>query len=140
MDKEPDDARIYLLDESDRQVTGDGPAVIDAHGIRQEVPPRVFKAIEHIIGAFQSGYAVKIIPLRTELPIGEAADAIEIGEDDLRRSIADGEIPFRSSRYVDWVRLADVMDFAQKRQAMREEGLQALLDQERWDESDGDDR
>ncbi|MGH3464213.1 MAG: hypothetical protein ACRDP9_22320 [Kribbellaceae bacterium] len=140
MDTEPDDARIYLLDETDRKVTGDGPAVVDAHGTRHEVPPMVFEAIEHVIGAFQSGYAVKVIPLRTELPIGEAADAIEIGEDDLRRSIADGEIPFRSSRYVDWVRLADVMDFAQKRQAMREEGLQALLDQERWDESDGDDR
>ncbi len=112
MDTEPDDARIYLLDESDRKVTGDGPAVVDAQGTRQEVPPMVFEAIEHVIGAFQSGYAVKVIPLRTELPIGEAADAIEIGEDDLRRSIADGEIPFRSSRYVDWVRLADVMDFA----------------------------
>ena len=140
MDTEPDDARIYLLDETDRKVTGDGPAVVDAHGTRHEVPPMVFEAIEHVIGAFQSGYAVKVIPLRTELPIGEAADAIEIGEDDLRRSIADGEIPFRSSRYVDWVWLADVIDFKVKQQAMLNAGLDALLDEDRWDESGDNER
>jgi len=140
MEMAPDDARIYLLSDAERQITRDGPAIVDASGNRQEVPPLVFEAIEHVIAAMRSGLAVKVIPLRTELPIEEAADAVEIGEDDLRQAVAAGEIPFRSSRYVDWVRLADVIEYERKQQELREQGLQVLLDEERWDETGGTDQ
>lgn len=130
MDQDPAEAQIYLLEDADRRVTDHGPAVLDTQGNKHEVPEAVYEVLEHVTAAMRAGYAVKVTPLRTELPIGEAADAIGMGEDDLRRYVASGELPFRSSRYVDWVRLADVIDLDNKLQDMREECLQTLLDQE----------
>jgi hypothetical protein len=134
MDGPEDSARIYLLEDDERQTTPTGPAIIDEHGVRQDLPPLVFKAVQHVIQAMRAGQAVKVIPLRPELPIEEAADAIEIREDILRKYVANGTIPFRSSEYVDWVRLADVIAFDAERTRMRSEGVQQLLDEERWED------
>ncbi|MFI7062563.1 hypothetical protein ACIBL3_16395 [Kribbella sp. NPDC050124] len=128
------DSRIYLLDPAERQVSVGGPAVVGPDGSREELPPGVYRAIQHVIEAMRAGLAVKVTPLRLELPIDEAADAIGIGRDDLRASVADGALPFRSTEYVDWVRLADVIAWDNKRREKRNAALQDLLDEEPWDE------
>ena len=92
-----DSARIYLLIDDERQVSPTGPAVIDADGVRQELPPLVFKAVQHVIEAMRAGMAVKVSPLRHELPIDEAAHAIGMAKDDLRAYVAEGAIPFNGS-------------------------------------------
>jgi hypothetical protein len=140
MDGPADSARIDLLDEDERQITPNGPAVVDTEGVRHDLPPLVFEAVQHVIEAMQAGMAVKVIPLRPELPIDDAADAIEIRSDILRKYAANGTIPFQSTEYVDWVRLADVIAFDRERSRMRSEGVQKLLDEERWDESPTDER
>jgi hypothetical protein len=43
MDGPADSARIYLLSADERQVSPAGPTVIDADGVRQELPPLVLK-------------------------------------------------------------------------------------------------
>ncbi|TCO35685.1 hypothetical protein EV652_101570 [Kribbella steppae] len=134
------DSRIYLLDADERQVVPGGPAVIGSDAVREELPPQVFRAVQHVIEAMRAGQAVKITPLRPELPIDEAADAIGIGRDDLRGYVAEGAIPFRSSEYVDWVRLADVIAWDNKRRQERSAALQELLDEEPWDEGDDEGR
>jgi hypothetical protein len=58
--------------------------------------------------------------------------------DILRKYVADGAIPFRSTEYVDWVRLQHVIAFDRERRKKRSEGLQKLLDEEPWDESTSD--
>jgi hypothetical protein len=91
-----DSARIYLLSDDERQVTPTGPAVIDADGVRQELPPLVFNAVQHVIEAMRAGMAVKVSPLRHELPIDEAARAIGMRPDMLRKCVAEG--PVRSAQ------------------------------------------
>jgi hypothetical protein len=61
------------------------------------------------------------------LPIDEAADAIGMRRDDLRAYVAEGAIPFRSSEYVDWVRLADVIDLDNRRYEQQEAALDELI-------------
>jgi hypothetical protein len=133
-----DSARIYLLSDDERQVTPTGPAVIDADGVRQELPPLVFNAVQHVIEAMRAGMAVKVSPLRHELPIDEAARAIGMRPDMLRKYVAEGAIPFRSTEYVDWVQLEDVIAFDRERRRKRSEGVQKLLDEEPWDEPTND--
>jgi hypothetical protein len=121
------DTRIYLLDSDEAQVVPGGPAVIAPDGTREEIPPQVFRAVQHVIEAMRAGRAVKVSPLRTELPVDEAADAIAIGRDDLRKHVAAGEIPFRSTQHVDWVQLHDVIAWDNERRAARRAGLREFL-------------
>lgn len=121
------DARIYLLDDDERHTAPDGPAVIRPDGVREEIPPQVYRAVAHVLDAMRAGKAVSVAPLRKELPIDEAADAIGIGRDDLRKHVAAGEIPFRSSEYVDWVQLADVIRWDNERRVRRRAALDEML-------------
>ncbi|WP_427895498.1 hypothetical protein ACQHIV_17255 [Kribbella sp. GL6] len=128
------DARIYLLEDQDRRITPGGPAVIGPDGVRQDIPPAVYRVLQHVLEALRAGRAVKVSPLRTELPIDEAADALAIARDVLRKHVGAGEIPFRSTEYVDWVQLADVMNWDNQQRANR----RAVLD-EYWAEERDDD-
>jgi hypothetical protein len=120
------DSRIYLLDADDRRIVPGGPAVIGPDGEREDIPPSVFRAVHHVLEAMRAGRAVKISPLRAELPIDEAADAIAIGRDVLRKHVAAGAIPFRSTDYVDWVQLADVIAWDNRRREERRTALDEL--------------
>ncbi|NIK60930.1 hypothetical protein [Kribbella shirazensis] len=131
----PTDARIYLLDEDDRRIVPGGPAVIGPDGVREEIPPAAFRVLQHALEAMRAGRAVKIIPLRTELPIDQAADAVAVARDVLRKHVGAGEIPFRSTEYVDWVQLKDVIEWDNRRQA----ATRAVLDEYWASDSDDDD-
>jgi hypothetical protein len=121
------DARIYLLDEDERQIAPGGPAVIGPDGAREEIPALAYEAVQHVLAAMRAGRGVKISPLRPELPIDQAADAMAVRRDVLRKHVAAGEIPFRSSEYVDWVRLADVINWDSERRRTRRAALDELL-------------
>jgi hypothetical protein len=138
MDETTGSARIYLLDADERHVPTNAPALVDSDGVRHELPPLVYKAVQHVIDAMRSGFAVKVTPYRTELPIDEAAYAIGMRSDMLRKYVADGVLPFRSTEYVDWVRLVDVLEFDHERRRQRREGLNQFLDEFPWDEEPGD--
>jgi hypothetical protein len=116
-----------VLDSDERQLVPGGPAVIGPDGAREEIPPQVFRAVQHVLEAMRAGNGVKITPLRTELPIDEAADAIGMARDDLRAYVAEGAVPFRSSEYVDWVRLADVIAWDNQRREERSAALDELM-------------
>lgn len=131
-----EDTGIYLLDDDQRQVPSGGPAVIDADGIRQDVPLLVYKAISHVIEAMRAGKAVKITPLRPELPIDEAADAIGMARDDLRAYVGEGAIPFRSTEYVDWVRLDQLVAWENQRRAEQRAGVDEMLSEPPWEEDE----
>jgi hypothetical protein len=130
------DSRIYLVDEEDRRVVPGGPAVIGPDGEREDVPPAVFRVIRHVLEAMRAGQAVKISPLRPELPIDEAADAIGMRRNDLRAYVAEGAIPFRSTEYVDWVRLADVIEWDNKRYEEQRAALDELMGGDATDDDD----
>ncbi|MEU8227950.1 hypothetical protein [Kribbella sp. NPDC048915] len=121
------DSRIYLLDEDERQTTPGGPAVVGPDGRREEIPPAVYRAISHVLEAMRAGHGVKIVPLRPELPIDEAAAAIGMGRDDLRKNVAQGAVPFRSTEHVDWVRLADLIEWDNRRYAEQQAALDELM-------------
>ncbi|WP_433167507.1 hypothetical protein [Kribbella sp. CA-247076] len=121
------DSRIYLLDADERRVVPGGPAVVGPDGVREEIPALAFEAVQHVLAAMRDGRGVKITPLRPELPIDEAADAIGMGRDDLRKNVANGAIPFRSTQYVDWVKLADVIEWDNRRYAEQQAALDELM-------------
>jgi hypothetical protein len=137
MDVLPSQSEIFMLTDAERQITPSGPALIGPDGTRHDIPPKVFEAMQFVEAAMAKGFAVQITALRRELPIDEAAAAIGMPRRDLRSYVADGEIPFRSSEYVDWVRLADVLALNRRLKAQRREALDEMLNEPLWE--DGDD-
>ncbi|MFG1812324.1 hypothetical protein ACGFIF_01045 [Kribbella sp. NPDC049174] len=144
MDVLPSQSEIFLLSGDDRRLAAGGPALVGADGARYEVPPKVFEALRFVEEAMRQGFAVKVTALRHELPIDEAAAAIGMGSDDLRAYVGEGAIPFRSTEYVDWVRLADVLAFSERLRKRRREALDEMLSESDYDDDDaadpGDDR
>jgi hypothetical protein len=134
MDVMPSRPEIFLLDESDRALVPGGPAVVGTDGVRREIPLKVYEVMRFVEAAMLKGYALQITPLRAELPIDEAADAIEMDREELRLYVGRGDIPFRSSEYVDWVKLSDVLALNARVNAEREQALRALAEEEPWDD------
>jgi hypothetical protein len=137
MDVMPSRPKVFMLSDADPKLVHSGPALVGPDGSRHEVPPKVYEAMQFVEAALAKGLAVQITPLRHELPIDEAAGAIAMPRRDLRSYVAGGEIPFRSSEYVDWVRLADVLALSQRVKAQRRVALDEMLSEPLWE--DGDD-
>lgn len=128
MDRPDLESGIYWLDESERTVTPTGPALVGPNGERQDIPTAVFAALEHVVEAMRRGKAVKVTPLRTDLPVEEAAHAIGLPVDILQKYVDDGTIPHRSTEHYAWVQLADVVAFQGERDEHRRKGMRELSD------------
>ncbi|MFG1626651.1 hypothetical protein [Kribbella sp. NPDC049227] len=109
MDAMPGRPEVFLLEDDERVVAPGGPALIGPHGERREIPAKVYDVLRFVEAALLQGLAVQVTPLRSELTIDEAADAIEMDRDELRLYASRGDLPIRSSEYGDRVRLADVL-------------------------------
>jgi hypothetical protein len=136
MDVTPSRPKVFLLTEDDRDLVANGPALTDQDGSRHDLPPKVHEVLKYVEEALRQGYALQITPLRQELPIDEAAAAIEMSSRELRVYVSEGEIPFRSSEYVDWVRLADVLAFNQRLNTERRQVLDEMLSESVYDDDD----
>lgn len=130
----PSRPEIFLLADTDRRLVAGGPALVGPDGVRRDIPPKVYDVLRFVEAAMLQGYAVQVTPLRDELPIDEAADAIEMDRDELRLFAGRGDVPFRSDEYVDWVKLSDVLAFNARLNADREQALQTLAEEESWDD------
>lgn len=132
----PSQSEVFLLDDADRRLVPSGPALVGPEGTRHDIPPKVFEAMQFVAEAMRQGFAVQVIALRHELPIDEAAGAIGMARDDLRAYVGEGAIPFRTTEYTDWVRLADVLAFDERLRAQRREALDAMLSESVYDDDD----
>ncbi|TDO68425.1 hypothetical protein EV651_102346 [Kribbella sp. VKM Ac-2571] len=137
MDVMPGRPEVFLLGEGERTVASGGPALVGAGGDRREVPPKAYDALRFVEAALREGFAVQITPLRTELPIDDAADAVDMDREELRLYASRGDLPFRSSQYVEWVQLADVLALSSRVDAERAQALQELAAEEPWDDDAG---
>ncbi|WP_406046704.1 hypothetical protein [Kribbella sp. NBC_00889] len=128
MDAMPGRPEVFLLEDDERVVVPGGPTLVGPHGERREIPAKVYDVMRFVEAALLQGLAVQVTPLRSELTIDEAADAIEMDRDELRLYASRGDLPIRSSEYGDWVRLADVLALNARVNAEREQALQAMAE------------
>jgi hypothetical protein len=136
MDVLPSQSEVFLVDEHERTLVPDGPALVAPGGERRDIPPKVFEAMRFVEAAMRQGFAVQVTALRHELPIDEAAGAIGMSTDDLRAYAAEGALPFRSSEYVDWVRLTDVLALDERIRSQRRQALDEMLSESEYDDDD----
>lgn len=128
MEIRPGQSAVFVVaDEEQRRLVYDGPAIIDAHGNRFDVPPKVLEALLYVESAMRHGHAVRVTALPPHLPLTEAADASGMSEPELRALVEAGEIEVRREQASEVVELADVLAVQEHHNAQRRLVLHEML-------------
>lgn len=99
--------------------------VID--GKKIELSPDMADALARIARAMQQGLAVTVVPQSLRLATQGAADMLGISRSMLVRMLETGEIPFERIRRHRRLRLADVLEFRERRRRAAGEALSGMV-------------
>jgi excisionase family DNA binding protein len=100
-----------------------------------ELPASVAAALREVIEHMSRGAAVSIVPLHKELTTQQAAGILNVSRQYLVRLLDSGEIPHHRVNRHRRIRFGDLMEYKERRDAHRREGLRKLtqLSQEMGD-------
>jgi hypothetical protein len=121
MEALPSQSEIFMISGEERRLLPDGPAIVDADGHRHDVPPKALDALRYVETALREGYAVQVSLLRHELPLREAALAVDMSEDDLRSCLPTDDAPLGPDDSDEWVQLDQVLQLQRRIRATRRE-------------------
>ncbi|MGC4941579.1 hypothetical protein [Kribbella sp. DT2] len=124
----PSLSEIFMISGEERRLVPDGPAIVDTEGERHDVPPKALDALHYVETALREGYAVQISLLPHELPLREAARAVDMSEDELRSSLPSGDQPMGPDDSDEWVQLDQVLQLQRRVRASRREQRTAERD------------
>ncbi|MEV6286392.1 hypothetical protein [Kribbella sp. NPDC051770] len=117
----PSRPEVFMISGEQRRLVADGPAIVDEHGVRLDVPPKALDALRYVEVALREGYAVQITLLPHELRLREAAIALEIPEDELRAYLPAGDVSTGPDDSDEWVQLDQVLQLQRRIRANRRE-------------------
>lgn len=90
---------------------------------RVELPSALRQMLDQAVGVLSDGQAVVVLPRPTMLTTQQAADILEVSRSTVTRLIADGELPTERPGARRGLRLADVLDFRERRRLDQHEML-----------------
>jgi excisionase family DNA binding protein len=96
---------------------------------RIPIPAALLELIGTALDELAAGRGVTVAALETELTTQEAADLLNISRPFLIRLLEEGAIPFRKVGTHRRIRLSDVLDYKQARDAQAERAYQELVAQ-----------
>lgn len=102
------------------------PRLISSTGEEIELPEPVFQLLRQMVHDLAQGNSVTIVPVHKELTTGEAADILNVSRQYLIELLETGAIPFTKAGTHRRIRFGDLMDYKERRDANRREGLSRL--------------
>ncbi|BCJ28159.1 hypothetical protein Asera_22670 [Actinocatenispora sera] len=100
--------------------------LIGADGTAIELPPRLHEVLVNAVEALANGYAITIAPQHTTLTTQQAADFLGVSRPTLTKMLEAGKIPFEKPNMHRRVKLADLIDYQQRRRSERRSALRQL--------------
>lgn len=133
-------ARTYVpssLDESEAQrfsevleslasTTSERPALVGPHNEEIPLPKEAFEVLVQVYESMKQGLAIHVAPLNAQLTTQEAADYLGISRPTLVKLLESGKIAFTKPGRHRYVRLDDVIQYAESVSAQRAEALDSL--------------
>lgn len=95
-------------------------------GDQVEIPHEVYEVLVKAVHAMSNGLAVTITPSSHSITTQQAAELLGITRPTLVKMLDDGKIPFEKPGTHRRVRLADVLDYKEKRKVEQYSALRAL--------------
>lgn len=131
------DARTYLATDSDEEVyrafaralegvpeaTKHRPALVAADGTEVPLPRELHDVLLQVAQALQAGMGVNVAPLNATLTTQEAAEYLGISRPTVVRLLDSGEIPMSRPGRHRYVRLVDLIAYAERVRKTRAEEL-----------------
>jgi excisionase family DNA binding protein len=116
-------ARLGLYPHPGATVPARGPALVDAHGNRLNVPAPVFDALLQVATAMAHGQGVTVMPQSALLTTQEAAELLGISRPTLVRLLKDDEIPYEQRGRHRRILLAELLAYQERMRRERRETL-----------------
>jgi len=102
------------------------PRLVSSAGEEIELPEPVFHLLRQLVHDLAQGNSVAIVPVHKEMTTQEAADILNVSRQYLVELLEAGAIPFTLVGTHRRIRFGDLMDYKQRRDANRREGLSRL--------------
>jgi len=115
-----------FLTRLDNEYNSSCPRLMSSTGEEVELPEPVFHLLRQMVHDLAQGNSVTIVPLHKELTTQEAADILNISRQYLVELLEAGDIPFTLVGTHRRIRFSDLMDYKERRDARRREGLSRL--------------
>jgi len=134
------DARTYVASDSDEdlyrafaqalapvpEATNHRPALVDATGNEVPIPREMHAVLLQVAQALTAGMGVNVAPLNATLTTQEAADYLGVSRPTVVRLLDAGEIPMSRPGRHRYVRLIDLIAYADRVRRTRAEALDEI--------------
>lgn len=102
------------------------PRLVSSAGEEIDLPESVFYLLRQLVHDLAQGNSVTIVPVHKELTTQEAADILNVSRQYLVELLSAGAIPFTLVGTHRRIRFGDLMDYKERRDSNRREGLSRL--------------
>lgn len=103
-----------------------GALLIDPDGEQIVLPPSLYLVLKRIVSHLAHGRAVTVVPINKEVTTQEAADILNVSRPYLVKLLEQGDIPFIKVGAHRRIRLDDLMEYKERRDAERDKALAEL--------------
>ena len=125
------DASLLGLGDLERlaEMVGRGkrPALVNAQGVRMELPQPIFEMLVHVVQQMQLGKAIVMLPEEETFTTQAAANHLGMSRQYFVTLLESGQIPFHRVGTHRRVYFKDLREYEQRRDAERRQGLSRLF-------------
>lgn len=100
--------------------------LISSDGEQIQLPPSLFLVLKTIVSHLTLGRAVTIVPINREMTTQEAADILNVSRPYLVKLLEQGSIPFIKVGTHRRIRLENLLEYKERRNAERDKALAEL--------------
>jgi excisionase family DNA binding protein len=123
---ESDAQKFAELLESLAAAPSERPALVGPHNEQIPLPREAFDVLVQVFDAMKQGLAIHVAPLNAQLTTQEAANYLGISRPTLVKLLESGAIPFIKPGRHRYVRIDDLIDYAESVRVNRADQLDAL--------------
>lgn len=123
---ESDAQRFTELLESLSTAASDRPALVGPHNELIPLPQEAFEVLRQVFEAMKQGLAIHVAPLNAQLTTQEAANYLGVSRPTLVKLLESGAIPFIKPGRHRYVRIDDLISYAESLRERRATGLDEL--------------
>ena len=106
---------------------GKRPALVNAQGVRVELPQPIFEMLVHVVQQMQLGKAIVMLPEEETFTTQAAANHLGMSRQYFVTLLESGQIPFHRVGTHRRVYFKDLREYEQRRDAERRQGLSRLF-------------